>query len=126
MERLAAEAGLSLPAPDPRSAEHEKKRQGLSDWMGLAAQWFSRMLAAPQGVAARAYLERRGLPASDWERFGLGFAPAGRTGLKDYLVAKGARPRFARIPSCTTASTAAVTHRRPLGVLAEAALEPAG
>jgi DNA primase len=92
VERLAAEAGLSLPAPDPRSAEHEKKRQGLSDWMGLAAQWFSRMLAAPQGVAARAYLERRGLPASDWERFGLGFAPAGRTGLKDYLVAKGARP----------------------------------
>jgi len=92
VERLAAEAGLSLPAPDPRSAEHEKKRQGLSDWMGLAAQWFSRMLAAPPGLAARAYLERRGLPASDWERFGLGFAPAGRTGLKDYLVAKGARP----------------------------------
>ena len=92
VERLAAEAGLSLPAPDPRSAEHEKKRQGLSDWMGLAAEWFSRMLAAPQGLAARAYLERRGLPAADWERFGLGFAPAGRTGLKDYLVAKGARP----------------------------------
>ncbi len=92
VERLAAEAGLSLPAPDPRSAEHEKKRQGLSDWMALAAQWFSRMLAAPQGLAARAYLERRGLPAADWERFGLGFAPAGRTGLKDYLVAKGARP----------------------------------
>ncbi len=91
VERLAAEAGLSLPAPDPRSAEHEKKRQGLSDWMGLAAQWFSRMLAAPPGLAARAYLERRGLPAADWERFGLGFAPAGRTGLKDYLVAKGAR-----------------------------------
>ena len=92
VERLAAEAGLSLPAPDPRSAEHEKKRQGLSDWMSLAAQWYARMLAAPQGAAARAYLERRGLPAADWERFGLGFAPAGRTGLKDYLVAKGARP----------------------------------
>jgi DNA primase len=92
VERLAAEAGLSLPAPDPRSAEHEKKRQGLSDWMSLAAQWYARMLAAPQGATARAYLERRGLPAADWERFGLGFAPAGRTGLKDYLVAKGARP----------------------------------
>jgi DNA primase len=92
VERLAAEAGLSLPSPDPRAAEHEKKRQGLSDWMDLAAQWFSRMLAGPQGAAARAYLERRGLPASEWARFGLGFAPASRTGLKDYLVTKGARP----------------------------------
>ena len=92
VERLAAEAGLSLPSPDPRAAEHEKKRQGLSDWMDLAAQWFSRMLTGPQGAAARAYLERRGLPASEWARFGLGFAPASRTALKDYLVTKGARP----------------------------------
>ncbi|MCA6252446.1 MAG: DNA primase [Phenylobacterium sp.] len=92
VERLAAEAGLALPAPDPRAAEQEKKRQGLTDWTELAAQWFSRMLNGPPGAAARAYLERRGLPASDWERFRLGFAPASRTSLKDYLVTKGARP----------------------------------
>ena len=31
VERLAAEAGVPLPAPDPQAAETEKRRQGLSD-----------------------------------------------------------------------------------------------
>ncbi|MFN3522059.1 MAG: DNA primase [Phenylobacterium sp.] len=92
VERLAAEAGVPLPAVDPRAAEQEKVRQGLADWLETAAQWFEAELRRPVGREARAYLERRGLPEADWGRFRLGFAPAGRTALKDYLVAKGARP----------------------------------
>jgi len=92
VERLAAEAGVPLPAVDPRAAEQEKVRQGLSDWLELAAQWFEAELRRPAGREARAYLERRGLPEKDWARFRLGFSPPGRTALKDYLVAKGARP----------------------------------
>ncbi len=92
VERLAAEAGLALPAEDPRAAAEEQKRQGLQDWLELAARWFEGELKRPAGASARAYLERRGLPAGEWARFGLGFAPNSRTGLKDYLVAKGARP----------------------------------
>ncbi|MGA0605308.1 DNA primase [Phenylobacterium sp. VNQ135] len=92
VERLAAEAGLALPAADPRGAEQEKKRQGLADWLELAAQWFEAELKRPPGRDARAYLERRGLPETEWARFRLGFSPPGRTALKDYLVAKGARP----------------------------------
>ena len=92
VERLAAEAGLSLPAPDPRAAEQEARRQGLSDWMVEAQAWFSAQLRRPPGEAARRYLDRRALPQAQWERFGLGYAPAGRTGLKDHLIAKGARP----------------------------------
>jgi DNA primase len=92
VEALAAEAGLALPAVDPRAAEVEKKRQGLSDWLELAAQWFEAELRRPVGREARAYLEKRGLPEGEWARFRLGFSPAGRTALKDYLVAKGARP----------------------------------
>jgi DNA primase len=92
VEKLAAEAGLALPAADPRGAEVEKKRQGLADWLELAAQWFEAELKRPAGRDARAYLEKRGLPERDWARFRLGFSPAGRTALKDYLVAKGARP----------------------------------
>jgi len=92
VEKLAAEAGLALPAADPRGAEVEKKRQGLADWLELAAQWFEAELKRPAGRDARAYLEKRGLPEKDWARFRLGFSPAGRTALKDYLVAKGARP----------------------------------
>lgn len=92
VERLAAEAGLPMPAPDPQSAAQERQRQGLSDWMDLAAQWFEAALRRPEGKEARAYLERRGLPEPEWSRFRLGFSPASRTALKDYLIAKGARP----------------------------------
>jgi DNA primase len=92
VEALAAEAGLALPAVDPRAAEVEKKRQGLSDWLELAAQWFEAELRRPVGREARAYLEKRGLPEAEWARFRLGFSPSGRTALKDYLIAKGARP----------------------------------
>ncbi|MDB5477021.1 MAG: dnaG [Phenylobacterium sp.] len=92
VERLAAEAGVPLPAVDPRAAEQETKRQGLLDWLELAAQWFEGELKRPAGREARAYLEKRGLPEADWPRFRIGFSPSGRTALKDYLVAKGARP----------------------------------
>jgi DNA primase len=92
VERLAAEAGVPLPAIDPRSAEQEKVRQGLAEWLELAAQWFEAELRRPSGREARAYLEKRGLPEKDWARFRLGFSPPGRTALKDYLIAKGARP----------------------------------
>ncbi len=92
VERLAAEAGLPMPVADPQSAEQDRKRQGLSDWVELAAQWFEAALRRPEGKEARAYLERRGLPETEWSRFRLGFSPASRTALKDYLVAKGARP----------------------------------
>ncbi len=92
VERLAGEAGLQLPTPDPRAAEQEARRQGLSDWLLEAQRWFAAQLRRLPGEAARRYLDRRALPADEWERFGLGYAPAGRTGLKDHLVAKGARP----------------------------------
>ena len=48
VERLAAEAGLAMPVADPRAAEQERQRQGLSDWMELAAQWFEAALLRPR------------------------------------------------------------------------------
>jgi len=92
VERLAAEAGVPLPAMDPRGAEQDRKRHELGDWLELAAQWFEAELRRPPGRDARAYLEKRGLPEKEWSRFRLGFSPGGRTALKDYLVAKGAKP----------------------------------
>jgi DNA primase len=93
VERLAGEAGLALPAPDPEWAAQDKRRQGLTDWLDMAAAWFEAELRRPAGAAAREYLVHRGLPESEWSRFRLGFSPRGRTPLKDYLVAKGALPR---------------------------------
>jgi len=92
VEALAAEAGLAMPAVDPRAMEQEKQRQGLGEWLETAARWFEDELRRPAGKEARAYLEKRGLPEAEWGRFRLGFAPGGRTALKDYLIAKGARP----------------------------------
>lgn len=92
IERLAAEAGMALPAPDPESEARGRRRQSLTDWLDMAAAWFEAELRRPGGREARAYLEGRGLADADWKRFAIGFSPAGRTALKDYLVAKGALP----------------------------------
>ncbi len=83
---------MPLPAPDPRSAEIEEKRQGLSDWLELAAKWFEANLRRPVGREARAYLQKRGVPEDQWGRFRIGFAPAERTALKDALIQRGAMP----------------------------------
>jgi DNA primase len=83
---------MALPAEDPQAQEREQKRQGLSDWMDLAQKWFAANLRRSAGKAARDYLERRGLPEDQWERFGLGYAPNDREGLKQALVQRGARP----------------------------------
>ena len=92
VERLAAEAGMQMPAEDPQAAEREQKRQGLSDWMDLSQKWFAANLRRAAGKAAREYLERRGLPEDQWERFGLGYAPNDREGLKNALIQRGAKP----------------------------------
>ncbi|MBV9995434.1 MAG: DNA primase [Caulobacteraceae bacterium] len=93
VERLAAEAGMALPAPDPQAAEGEKRREGLAHWLEMAAGWFEAELRRPGGRTAREYLARRGLAEDEWSRFRLGYAPPARTQLKDYLVAKGALPQ---------------------------------
>jgi DNA primase len=93
VERLAAEAGVPMPVQDARQVEEDKKRATLQDWLEAASAWFEGELKRPSGQAARAYLEKRKLPQDDWKRFRLGYAPSGRTALKDYLVAKGAKPQ---------------------------------
>ncbi len=92
VERLAAEAGVPMPVQDARSVEDDKRKATLQDWLETAAAWFEGELKRPSGQAARAYLEKRKLPTDDWKRFRLGYAPSGRTALKDYLVSKGAKP----------------------------------
>lgn len=93
VEHLAGLAGLELPKSDPRAAAEAERRKGLGDWLELAAQWFeNRLRFGHEAAEARAYLERRGLPPEIWSRFRLGFSPDDRSGLKDALVARGAKP----------------------------------
>jgi DNA primase len=92
VERLAREAGVSMPAPDARSSQAEEQRATLGSWLQLASQWYQQELRRPVGQGARTYLEKRGFGDAELQRFSIGYAPNSRTGLKDFLVAKGARP----------------------------------
>ena len=78
VKELAAEAGMEVPAPDPRSAERAEKRASLHDVTAAAQAFYVDRLRSPDGAAARAYLARRGFSQSVIEAFGFGFAPEER------------------------------------------------
>lgn len=88
VERLADQAGVALPAPDPQAARREKKRAGLADICEMAAQFFQNEYAGPRGESARAYCAKRGLAAETLREFRFGFAPDSRDALKSFLAAR--------------------------------------
>ncbi len=92
VERLAAEAGMAMPVADPKEAERSKIRNSLRDWVAEAARYYAAELTRVRGRHARKYLQGRNLSEADWAEFGLGYSPSLRTGLKDHLVALGAKP----------------------------------
>lgn len=85
VKELAAQAGMEMPAPDPRAAKRAEERAGLHDVMAAAQDWFTRQLRESGGAQARAYLATRGFDAQTVERFGFGFAPENRSALKSAL-----------------------------------------
>jgi DNA primase len=85
VKELASEAGMEVPAPDPRSAERAEQQAGLHDVMAAAQGWFVQRLASDEGAKARAYLATRGFDAHTLQRFGFGYAPEGRQALKEAL-----------------------------------------
>ncbi|QGY03380.1 DNA primase [Methylobacterium mesophilicum SR1.6/6] len=89
VERLAGEAGVSLPAPTEDNRAAETKRAGAIEVMEMAARWFEERLRSGQGSEARTYLERRALAPEVQERFRLGYAPNERYALRDHLAGQG-------------------------------------
>jgi DNA primase len=87
LQRLAELSGL----PAPRSGGESKPRvdQTLYAANQAAARWFAGRLPGRDGEEALRYLIGRGLDRATIERFGLGYAPKGRTALKGALVAEG-------------------------------------
>lgn len=89
VEVLAREAGMQMPAADPRAAERADRRTELMQVMDEAVKFFRLTLKTAAGAAARAYLDGRKLTEVARDRFELGFAPDGWQGLWDHLKAKG-------------------------------------
>jgi DNA primase len=89
VERLAAMAGLALPAATPDAERHEQRRKTLYDVMELAAKFFADGLASRNGAKARGYLGDRGLSPAAQLQFRLGYASPDRFALKEYLGSQG-------------------------------------
>src|SRR5207253_909638 len=75
VERLAAMAGLPLPAATPDAARHEQRRKTLHDVMECAAKFFADTLASRHGAKARGYLGDRAISPATQLQFRLGYAP---------------------------------------------------
>ncbi|MDR3485641.1 MAG: DNA primase [Bradyrhizobium sp.] len=92
VERLAAMAGLPLPAATPDAARHEQRRKTLYDVMELAAKFFADTLASRHGAKARGYLADRAISPAVQLQFRIGYAPGDaqtRFALKEHLGAQG-------------------------------------
>ncbi|MGC9448556.1 DNA primase [Cereibacter johrii] len=92
VEILAREAGMAMPARDPRAAEKADRRSQLAEVMEEAVKFYRLQLRTGAAAAARDYLARRRLSPEGQERFGIGFAPEGRQALFQALTGKGIAP----------------------------------
>ena len=90
VERLAHDAGLSLPTVSPESMQREKARASLQDVMEMAAKFFEAELQTPRGARARGYLADRGIAPQTQRQFRMGYSPNEKFALRDFLAGKGA------------------------------------
>ncbi|MFQ5859961.1 MAG: DNA primase [Dehalococcoidia bacterium] len=84
LRRLAQQSGVSLPTPRQRPTDDT-----LHQVNEAARRFFCQLLASPEGIEARAYLERRGFTPETIERFQLGLSPRDGQALKSHLLAQG-------------------------------------
>ena len=92
VEVLAREAGMVMPARDPRAVEVADRRSLLTNCMEEAVKFFRLSLATSAAAEARAYLARRGLSVEAQARWEVGFAPDQRQALFTALTQKGIAP----------------------------------
>jgi DNA primase len=88
VQKLAAEAGVELPAWSPEDEAREQKRKSLYDIVDLACGFYESQLREDAGRAARDYLKTRGLDGASAKQFRLGYAPSGGHTLIEFLKSK--------------------------------------
>lgn len=83
IERLAMRYGIPLPAATPAQRKARDTGQRIEEALTRALAFYRRQLERSEAV--RGYLAERQIPDEILERFELGFAPDGWTGLIDHL-----------------------------------------
>lgn len=89
VEKLAEQAGMSLPTATPEAKEVYDRRQRLYDICELACQFFEATLRGSEGGQARTYFQGRGLHQDAWGRHRLGYSPDDWRALMSHLAQKG-------------------------------------
>lgn len=90
VEILAREAGMQMPARDPRAAEKADRRTLLAQVMDEAVKFYRLQLKTGAGSAARTYLsQKRRLSEAAWDRWDIGWSPDNAQAVVDHLRAKG-------------------------------------
>jgi len=89
IEVLAGEVGVEVPKPSREQMEREKQRSSATEVMEAVTSWFEAQLRAQIGASAYDYIKKRGLTEATLKQFHLGYAPAGRTALKEAMQARG-------------------------------------
>src|SRR5258706_5470284 len=89
---VAEKCGIAVPRQKERSQEERKENQQRSVFVEMhreAQTFFVKQIeGTPEGKAALAYLEDRGLDKDAISRFGIGYAPSGGDALLRHLKAK--------------------------------------
>jgi DNA primase len=89
---VAEKCGIAIPRPRERSPEERQEHQqrtALVEMHREAQAFFTKQISGtPEGKAARAYLEDRGLDSQAIERFGIGYAPSAGDALTRLLKQK--------------------------------------
>lgn len=88
VEILAREAGMQMPARDPKAQEKADRATLLRDVMEQAVQFYRLQLKTSGAAGARDYLDSRGLSPDAQGRWEIGFAPPGWQNLWDHLRGK--------------------------------------
>ncbi|MEM6322872.1 MAG: DNA primase [Pseudomonadota bacterium] len=88
VEVLAREAGMTMPARDPKAQAKADRSAVLAEVMEQAVQFYRLQLKTGVAGPARAYLDGRGLSQTALDRWEIGFAPNERQALFQHLTAK--------------------------------------
>ncbi len=85
LEILAKKAGVEIPKYERKGDDVRERLRAIN---AFAQVVYRKYLASSAGAEARAYLQKRGIDDALAERFGIGYAPGGWTGLCDVAAKK--------------------------------------